>query len=129
MNELAIPNNLRKWFDVHALIDVGVALPLMANPNLLKNLGWDEVDPAASRLVAAALLAIAYSSHQASKNQSVEQFVSLLNFKLIWSFTATVGLVISAYTGPKEKKTALYSFAAVFASFFGLWSYYRTQLA
>lgn len=129
LTKVAIPDGLRKAFYIHFLVDSAFAVPLMANPQkFLKRLGWGTVDPAASRLVAAALLATGFSSYEAAKQQNAEQFATLLNFKLVWSLAATAGLLVTASQASAKQKPALYGFAAVFGSFFSLWAYYRNQL-
>ena len=52
MTDLEIPASLRRWFVVHALIDLVVGLPLLIAPeSVLHSLAWVTVDPPSARLV------------------------------------------------------------------------------
>src|SRR5262245_39541556 len=54
-----VPESLRRWFVVHFVVDLVVAVPLLVAPRFfLGKLGWACVDPASARLVGAALVAI-----------------------------------------------------------------------
>jgi hypothetical protein len=121
-----VPSALRTWFIVHFFADWLVALPLFIAPEpFLRMLGWTEVDPMASRIVAAALFGIGTQSLLA-RNATAGTFRELLGLKVIWSSTATVGIVWSTLDGGPAMGWA---FAAVFAAFCGLWSYYRVRLS
>jgi hypothetical protein len=54
-----VPPSARTWFVIHFVADVLFAVPLFFFPETtLSLLGWTDVDPAATRLVAAALFGI-----------------------------------------------------------------------
>lgn len=54
-----VPTSLRRWFIVHFVADVVVAVPLLAVPTMfLRTLGWAAVDPIAARMVGAAFTGI-----------------------------------------------------------------------
>jgi len=58
-----VPKSLRVWFVIHFVADLLFALPLFFAPVFtLKLFGWETVDPATSRLVAAALFGIGIES-------------------------------------------------------------------
>ena len=120
-----VPVWLRRWFVVHFVADWIFALPLFVAPRaFLGLLGWTEVDPVSTRLVAAALFGIGTES-LLNRNGTVESFRSKLNLKIIWSATATLGLVWSALDGGP---VMTWGFVAIFAAFNGLWSYWRWRL-
>ncbi len=120
-----VPSALRTWFVIHFAADWIFALPLFFVPTLfLGALGWTEVDPVATRLVAAALFGIGTES-LLNRNGNVETFRSMLNLKIIWSATATIGLVWSALDG---SPVMTWGFVAVFGGFNLLWSYWRWRI-
>ena len=87
-----IPASLRTWFLIHFAVDWLFALPMMFAPvATLELLGWDSVDPASTRLVAAALLAIGGESLRMRK-AGLEVYRVMLDLKLIWSAGAMLGL-------------------------------------
>ncbi len=54
-DEGAVPESLRRWFVVHFVVDALVAVPLFVAPRaVLGLLGWEEIDVAMARVVAAA---------------------------------------------------------------------------
>lgn len=119
------PASLRTWFVVHFMADVVFATPLFVAPrSFLGLLGWTSVDPVATRLVAAALFGIGIQS-LLGRNEGAEAFRAMLNVKIIWSATATLGLVWSALDGGPP---FAWAFVAVFATFNAVWTYYRVRL-
>ena len=63
MNDSGVPSSLRKWFVVHFIVDVLIAIPLLVAPRSLLGLpGWSEIDPTMARGVAAALFGIGIES-------------------------------------------------------------------
>jgi hypothetical protein len=120
-----LPKGLRTAFVVHFVADVLFALPLFFAPRaFLTLLGWHEVDPLATRLVAAALFGIGIES-LLGRNAAPEAFKAMLNLKVIWSATATIGLVWSQLEGGPAMGWA---FVAIFAAFHVVWLRYRLLL-
>jgi hypothetical protein len=120
-----VPESLKRWFVVHFIADVVFALPLFVAPVwFLTLLGWTHVDPLATRLVAAALFGIGIQSYL-GRNESREAFLGMLNLKVIWSFSATLGIVWSQLQGGPP---LAWGFVVIFGSFHGLWLYYRLRL-
>jgi len=121
-----LPRGLRTAFVVHFVADVLFALPLFFAPRaFLTLLGWHEVDPLATRLVAAALFGIGIES-LLGRNAAPETFKAMLNMKIIWSATATIGLVWSQLQGGP---TLGWAFVGIFAVFHAVWLRYRLLLA
>ncbi len=121
-----IPKSLRTWFVIHFILDVIFAIPLMLMPKaFLTLLGWTVIDPLAARLVAAALMGIGVESYL-GRRAGVEAYKSMLNLKIIWSMSATFGLVLTMVTGGGPWMG--WVLVAIFAPFCGLWSYYRIRL-
>jgi hypothetical protein len=119
------PPALRRWFVLHFAVDWAVGIPLLVAPeSLLRFLGWHEIDPIATRLFAAALLAIGGQS-LLGRNGSVNEFRAMLNLKLIWASAAAIALGIGVLSGgPALTRLGL----AVFVGFFGVWLYWRVRI-
>ena len=109
----------------HFAVDWAVAVQLLVAPeSLLRFFGWHEIDPIATRLFAAALLAIGGQS-LLGRNGSVNEFRAMLNLKLIWAAAAVLALAIGVLSGGP----ALTWFGlAVFVGFFGVWLYWRVRI-
>ena len=119
------PSALRTWFVAHFAVDWAVGIPLLVAPeSLLRFFGWHEIDPIATRLFAAALLAIGGQS-LLGRNGSVNEFRAVLNLKLIWAAAAVIALGIRALSGgPALTWLGL----AVFVGFFCVWLYWRIRI-
>jgi len=120
------PSALRTWFVAHFAVDWAVGIPLLVAPeSLLRFFGWHEIDPIATRLFAAALLAIGGQS-LLGRNGSVNEFRAVLNLKLIWAAAAVIALGIRALSGgPALTWLGL----AVFVGFFCVWLYWRIRIS
>jgi len=120
-----VPPALRRWFVVHGVVDWMFAVPLFLFPEaFLRALGWTVVDPMAARGVASALLGIGTQS-LLSRNSTGPVYRELLSLKILWSFTATLGLAWTALSaGPRVG----WVFGAIFALFNLLWMYWRRRL-
>lgn len=126
MTAIEIPAVLRRWFVIHAALDLVIALPLLIAPeSFLHSLGWSVVDPLSARLVGAALLAIGGQSWF-GRNGSAEAYRAMLNLKLLWSGAAIAGLFVSL--GDARTPDAVWAFLALFIAFFGIWFYYRIRI-
>ena len=120
-----VPASLRTWFVVHFWADMLFAVPLFVAPRqFLSLLGWPAVDPITTRLVAAALFGIGIQS-LIGRAEDTATFRALLNLKVIWSATATLGIVWSQLEGGPALGWAL---AAVFAGFCAVWVRSRVLL-
>ena len=120
-----VPKALRTWFVIHFAIDWLFAIPLMIAPSATLNLlGWETVDPVATRLVSAALLAIGGESLR-MRHASADGFRTMLDLKLIWSASAMLGL---AWSGLSGGPGMVWGFLVIFAIFFGVWWFYRRKL-
>lgn len=120
-----IPASLRRWFVAHFVVDLLVGLPLLIVPAAaLGMLGWTVIDTVSARVVGAALLAIGIHSF-VGRNDGVEAYRSMLNFKLLWSWSAIGALIIAAADGAPDP---VWAFMAVFIAFAGVWFHYRVRL-
>lgn len=120
-----VPKSLRVWFVIHFIADYLVAIPLLIAPVfILESLGWKCVDPVATRLVAAALFGVGGSS-LIERNATKEVFRDLLNLKIIWASTASLGIFISLLQGAAPMAWLVF---AIFFSFLFVWIYYRVRL-
>ena len=121
-----VPRGLRRWFVFHFWADIVFAVPLFFAPRAtLMFFGWREVDPAATRIAAAALFGIGIQS-LLGRNDSVDTFRALLTLKVIWSGTATLGLLWTQLQGGPP---AGWLFVAIFAVFNAVWTRYRLLLS
>ena len=120
-----IPASLRTWFVVHFVLDLAFAVPLFVAPqSVLEFFGWTMVDPVAARLVAAALFGIGIQSF-IGRNEGPEAFRAMLNLKVIWSASATLGIFVSLLQGaPKLAWVVL----AIFLGFNLVWTYFAVVL-
>lgn len=120
-----VPPSLRRWFVVHFAADLLFAVPLLIAPvATLRMLGWSTVDPVATRLVGAALLAIGTQS-LVGRNASLEAYRALLGLKSLWSASAIVALALSLAEGAPPITAGL---LAIFVGFAVVWNYYRLRL-
>jgi hypothetical protein len=120
-----VPDSLRTWFVVHFVLDFIAAVPLLLAPEiLLPILGWEMVDPIASRLVGAAFMGIGVES-LLGRNAGREAYLAMLNLKIIWASSASLGLVLGLAAGGPVINWAL---LAIFLLFLALWVYYRLRL-
>jgi hypothetical protein len=120
-----VPANLRRWFVIHFWADVLAALPLFLAPRqVLSWFGWVEVDPIATRLVAAALFGIGIESYL-GRNADVHAFRGMLNLKVIWSAIAVLGVLWSQLEGGPA---AAWAVLVIFLTFHVVWLRYRLQL-
>jgi len=124
-----VPQALRKWFFIHFVVDFIFAIPLMFAPVFfLSGLGWQVVDPVASRLVAAALFGIGLKSLLSYK-ATVETYKAMLNLKIIWSLAAITGLILSLLQGNQGRPLALWMLLLVFIFFHALWLYWKIKIS
>ncbi len=127
-SDAGVPAGLRMWFVIHFVIDVVVGLPLFLAPReVLGLLGWMAIDPFAARLAAAALMGIGIESFL-GRNAAREAFKGMLQLKLIWSFSAAVGLVWSTLEGNLKYPLIGWLLTATFAAFHALWWYWLLRL-
>ncbi len=123
-----VPKALRIWFLIHAGIDIMIALPLFFIPNLfLEWLGWELIDPMATRIVSAAFFAIGSISYLA-RNEQVDTYRSLVRLKLIWSIIAPIGMVISLIVDPTNYGWIVFVFLGIFVLFSMVWGYWLNLL-
>ena len=94
-NLQTIPNSLKNWFIAHFWIDILFAIPLFFFPKyFLELLEWQSFDPITTRIVAAALFGIGIESYL-GRNKDHAGYKGMLRLKIIWSFFASLGILIS----------------------------------
>jgi hypothetical protein len=121
-----VPKGLRIWFVIHFFADVLFAVPLIVAPErFLGAFGWPVIDPIASRLVGAALLAIGVESLLA-RNAGTEAYRRMLELKIIWNSAALFAFGVAIASGGVP--AAVWLFAAIFAVFWVVWTSYRWRL-
>jgi len=120
-----VPNSLRTWFVIHFVVDMLVGIPLLFIPELVMPLlGWDMIDPIASRVVGAALMGIGIESYL-GRNSRIEVFRAMLNLKVIWSSSAILGIGLGIWQGGAS---AGWLFLGIFVIFWFVWIYYWRKL-
>jgi divalent metal cation (Fe/Co/Zn/Cd) transporter len=125
---MKLQKQLKFWFTVHFIVDVIFALALFIAPSaFLKSIGWIEVDPIASRLVAAALFGIGIESFLGRKS-SLDSFKTMLTLKVIWSFTAVTGIGLSLIENAQQRPPAAFGLMLVFVVFHILWAYFLVKV-
>ncbi len=118
----SVPRALKRWFIVHFAVDLFVAVPLFVAPSeVLSLFGWTEVDPAMSRVVAAALFGIGIQS-LLGRDEDARTYRAMLNLKVIWSTAAVVGIAVSLLQGAPRMA---WLFLAIFVLFSAAWWYFR----
>ncbi len=126
--DASVTGALRMWFVIHFAIDMVVAIPLFFVPrDVLGLLGWIAIDPFAARLTAAALMGIGIESFL-GRNAGREAFKGMLQLKLIWSFSAAVGLAWSTLEGNLKYPLIGWLLTGTFAAFHALWWYWLVRL-
>ena len=121
-------NNLRKWFLIHFTIDIAAAVPLVLIPEtVLSHLGWETIDPIATRLVAAALFAIGIESYR-GRNTGIQAYISMLNLKITWSTVAIFGIILSLIQGLESDNFFLWMLGVIFVIFNLVWIYWRSRI-
>ncbi len=115
------PRALRIWFVIHFVLDIIFALPLLVAPVwFLGIFGWETTDPFVARLVGAALFAIGIESWL-GRHQSLESYRTMLRLKLLWSGSATAGILATMIEGAPPMGWLIF---AIFAGFFLVWGYW-----
>jgi hypothetical protein len=122
----AVPPSVRGWFVLDFVFSALVmGLPLLLVPELiLPRLGWPAVDPVATRLVGAALVAIGWQSWR-SRESGQEAYRALLGLKVIWCSLGIVGLVAAIGAGAPQASWAL---LAVLLLLDGVWIHYAIRI-
>ena len=117
---------LKKWFIVHAVVDLIFGIPLLIMPIItLTLLGWKIIDPFASRLLGAVLVGIAVLSIACNKSNNIYAFKTALKFKSTWGSLAFLVAIYSALT---TEITFAWIAAIIFLMFSIAWNYYRVNL-
>lgn len=120
-----VPPNLRRWFVFHFIADLLFGIPLLLFPELVMPLvGWNTIDPIASRVVGAALMGIGIESYL-GRNATIEVYRAMLNLKVIWSSSAILGITLGIWRGGPQ---AGWLFLGIFGLFWCVWVYYRRRL-
>ncbi len=120
-----VPVALRRWFVTHFVIDWLVGVPLFLAPEAtLRLFGWHAVDPITTRLFAAALLGIGGQSWL-GRHGGFSEYTGMLNLKIIWAASASLGLLIGGLTGGP---TLTWLGLGVFLAFLALWIFWRLRL-
>lgn len=125
MNNTPLPAGLRTWFVIHFAVDLLVGIPLLFFPEVLMPIiGWETIDPIASRIVGAALMGIGIESWL-GRDANIEVYRAMLNLKVIWSSSAIIGITLGLWMGGAK---AGWLFLFIFVVFWFIWIYYRLMI-
>lgn len=125
---MSVPITLRRWFVIHFIADILFAIPMFFAPvKFFTLLGWQLVDPIATRMVAAALFGIGIES-LLSRNSTRESFKTMLSLKIIWSSAAIIGLSLGLISGLFGSIAVGISLLIIFVLFNALWTYWFIRL-
>jgi len=85
---------LKTLFLVHAVVGVIFGLPMLIAPGrFLTALGWAPIDPIVSRLLGAALLAVAWSSYRGSQADDRARVGILVEMEAAYCVLGCVGML------------------------------------
>ena len=117
---------LKTTFLVHAAVSLLAGAPLLIVPGqMLTWLGWAPIDPLASRVLGAALLALAWSSFRGWRAAERARVAILVEMEAVFTVLACVGLLRHLLSGgwPLVPWLAL----AVFLAFALAWIYFLVR--
>ncbi len=121
-----IPQGLRRWFIIHFIADLFLAIPLFIAPIWFTQLfGFENANPVIARLVAAALFGIGGTSFLI-RNATVQTYQALLTLKIIWSTAAIIGSLLAIIEGASASTWII---IALFLPFSIIWIYYQKKLS
>jgi len=93
----------------------------------LSFLGWQTIDPFATRIVAAALFGIGIESFL-GRNASAQTFKNMLNLKIIWSGVTIAGIGLSIHQLSSPAHPGQWLLFATFIGFHLLWVFWRIRI-
>ncbi len=127
-HQAQIPAGLKYSFILHFVIDMLFALPMFFAPTwFFEVFGLGKPDLMITRLVAAALFGIGIES-LIGRNASLETFQNMLNLKIIFSATASIGIALSLYQMSKPIIWVHWLIWGTFVAFNILWVYWKVTL-
>jgi hypothetical protein len=86
--------SLRTVFLIHAVVGVIFGVPMLIAPGrILIWLGWSPIDPVVSRLLGAALLALAWSSFRGWGAEDRARVALLLETEAVFTVLGCIGLL------------------------------------
>jgi hypothetical protein len=110
-------------FLTHAVVALVLGLPLLLAPGrFLILLGWIHIDSMISRVLGAALLALAWSSWRGSQAQGKAQVRDLLELEVIFTVLAAFGLLRELVIFPYPP--IYWLLFAILALFAAAWSFF-----
>lgn len=128
MQEKKVPASLKTWFIIHFVADVLFAIPLLLFPSaFLTLLGWQTIDPFATRIVAAALFGIGIESFL-GRNADLQTYKNMLNLKIIWSGATIIGIGLTVLQAKGTVIPAQWLVLLTFIVFHFLWIYWRRRV-
>jgi hypothetical protein len=81
-------------FGIHAIVAFLVGAPLLIAPGrFLVWVGWRPIDPLGSRMLGAALLALAWTSFRAWREADTKRLVPLVEMELVFTVLGSVGFL------------------------------------
>ena len=92
--DVLMSKTLKYTFLVHAVVAVVFGLPMLIAPGrFLQAFGWKPIDPITSRILGAALLALAWSSYRGWRAREWAQVAIVVEIEAVYTVLACVGLL------------------------------------
>ena len=115
--------SLKLTFLVHAIVSLVLGAVLLIIPGrFLEALGWAPIDPIISRILGAALLALAFGSYRGWQARERAQVIVLVQMEAIFTLLACAGLLRHLLLPGRWPVVPWLAFA-VFALFAIAWLY------
>jgi hypothetical protein len=85
---------LKYTFGIHAVVALFFGLPLLVVPGRFLGLfGWAPIDPLITRLLGAAMIALAWSSFRGFRSTDFRLAVTLIQIELLYTALGAIGLL------------------------------------
>jgi hypothetical protein len=118
--------SLRITFLVHAIVALLMGVPLLAAPGRWLSLfGWAPIDPLMSRMLGAALLAMAWSSVRGYLAEEWDQVEIVVELEVAFTVLASFGLLRHLLIGTWPWYT--WAIFGIFALFSVAWIYHLVK--
>jgi len=121
-----MPKALRVTFLIHAIVAILSGAPLLLAPGrFLGWLGWAPVDPLLSRVLGAALLAIAWTSFRGWQQADRADVATLVEMELTFAVLACAGLL--RHLLKANYPAVVWLMFAIFAIFAMAWLFFLVR--
>lgn len=117
-----VQKSIRAIFGSHSVVGLAFGVPLLLFPGrLLTWFQWAPIDPIISRILGAALLALAWSSFRVWRTEDSTQVTHLVELELIFTGLASVGILRHLISG--RWPWIVWAILALYLLFTAAWGY------